>query len=260
MKWPEFKDFDLPERTILLGYVGSLSHGTHIAPELGGIDDKDVMGICIPPERYFFGLSKFEQIATWVEEYDIVIYDIRKFFRLLLKSNPNILGLLWLDSYIQKTNIGVRLVEERGIFSSQKAYGSFIGYAYSQLRRMENCKHEGYMGAKRKKLVERHGYDTKNAAHLIRLLRMGKEFLQTGGVNVYRKDASQLIRIKQGMYKLEEIKEMARDLFAETEAAKGKSPLPLEPNYEKAEKLLIEIVRGYGGSFNEFKISWKNKS
>lgn len=39
------------------------------------------------------------------------------------------------------------------------------------------------MGEKRKQLVAKHGYDTKNASHLIRLLRMGMEFLTVEEIN-----------------------------------------------------------------------------
>lgn len=56
------------------------------------------------------------------------------------------------------------------------------------------------MGERRKALVRRHGYDTKNAAHLIRLLRMGIEFLQSGELLVDRSghDAGELLAIKRG--------------------------------------------------------------
>jgi len=48
----------------------------------------------------------------------------------------------------------------------------------SQLRRFQKKgENIGYLGDKRKQLVLKHGYDAKNAAHLIRLLRMGIEFL-----------------------------------------------------------------------------------
>jgi len=52
------------------------------------------------------------------------------------------------------------------------------------------------MGAKRKSLVEKFGYDTKNAAHLILLLRMGIEFLSVGVLHVKRHDAQELLEIK----------------------------------------------------------------
>jgi DNA relaxase NicK len=52
----------------------------------------------------------------------------------------------------------------------------------------------GYMGKKRRELVVRVGYDAKNAAHLIRLLRMGIEFLTEGTLYVERADWSRVTR------------------------------------------------------------------
>jgi predicted nucleotidyltransferase len=246
MKWPVFTQFDIKARTILLGHVGSISHGTYIPPsQKDSIDDRDVMGVCVPPEDHFLGLQGFEQLDTWVDEYDIVIYNIRKFIKLLLKNNPNVLGTLWLEPnhYIIQTELGKLLVENREIFSSKQCYKSFCGYAHSQLRRMTHFKFEGYMGEKRKALVQKYGYDTKNASHLIRLLRMGMEFLATGELNVMRHDSQQLVAIKQGEYKLEQVQKIAEDLFPKMEEAYIRSSLPNQPDVNAAEKLLIQIVK-----------------
>lgn len=247
MKWPEFDQFDLKEHSILIGHVGSHSHGTYLPAKKGGIDDIDIQGVVVPPKEYYLGLKQWENLNVWVDEYDIVMYEARKFMKLLLKNNPNVLGLLWLEPnlYVKKTSAGELLIKNRDIFSSKAAYKSFSGYAYSQFRKMEHCAFEGYMGEKRKALVREFGYDTKNAAHLIRLLRMGMEFLASGQLNVMRQDAGQLIDIKQGKYTLTEVKEMANKLFEKTEEAFIHSKLPNLPDTDKAEKILIEIIKGY---------------
>jgi hypothetical protein len=71
----------------------------------------------------------------------------------------------------------------------------------------------GYMGQKRRELVRRVGYDAKNAAHLIRLLRMGIEFLTEGTMHVERADAPELLEIKRGAWPLEKVKAEAERLF-----------------------------------------------
>lgn len=247
MKWPTDQPFNVEDRTILAGYMGSHSHGTYVAPKDNGIDDKDIMGIYVPPKQYYLGLQKHDHIDCWVDDFDIVMYEAKKFMGLLLKNNPNVMGLLWLEPnlYVKKNRYGTALIKNREIFSSKLAYKSFTGYAFSQLKKMSGSEFKGYMGDKRRKLVEKHGYDTKNAAHLIRLLRMGIEFLATGELNVMRHDASQLIDIKQGKYTLEEVKDMANKLFPKAEEALIHSKLPSRPDYKKAEELLIEIVENY---------------
>jgi hypothetical protein len=101
----------------------------------------------------------------------------------------------------------------------------------------------GYMGDKRKRLVLEHGYDSKNAAHLIRLLRMCKEFMETGELGVYRiADRDELLSIKRGEWPLTQVKELATQLFEEAKEAKERSTLPDEPDYAKAEGLLIDLL------------------
>ena len=247
MKWPTSDKFDIEEHTILLAYRGSISHGTYIPSEREGIDDKDVLGILIPPEKYISGLSKFDQIEKQEEEWDIVIYEIRKIFKLLLKANPNVLSILWSEKsdYIKVTELGQRIIDNRDIFVSKQAYHSFSGYAYSKLSQIEKNVFKGYMGEKRKNLVERVGYDSKNASHLIRLLRMGQEFLTEGRLYVKRKDAPELIDIKQGLWKLDRVKEVAEKEFALVKEAYIHSKLPDQPDFNKAEQLCVNIIRDY---------------
>jgi hypothetical protein len=85
-------------------------------------------------------------------------------------------------------------------------------------------------------------YDVKNAAHLIRLLRMGAEFLQTGRLQVYRTtDADELKLIKRGGWTLDQVKREAERLFAGIEKARAWSPLPPGPDESAANELLMQI-------------------
>lgn len=100
----------------------------------------------------------------------------------------------------------------------------------------------GYLGEKRKQLVLEHGYDSKNAAHCIRLLRMAKEFLLTGEMTVFRPDAEELLKIKRGEWRLGKVKTHAEELFAQVKEAKEKSPLREEPDRKGAQQLLVRIL------------------
>jgi hypothetical protein len=103
----------------------------------------------------------------------------------------------------------------------------------------------GYMGEKRRELVRRFGYDAKNAAHLIRLLRMGIEFLTEGTLFVERADAVELLDIKRGNWTLEEVKSEAERLFQLAQEAYDRSSLPPEPDRERAERLCVEMISEY---------------
>jgi predicted nucleotidyltransferase len=191
------------QNTIIQAWRGSMVHGTYRDPDdPNSVDDKDVMGICVPPLDYYLGISPYQMSKGTKEikknEWDIVCYELSKAIRLLAKGNPNILNLLWLRSndYLYVSSAGAYLLENRDVFTGRHVYHSFTGYAHSQLHKMEKFNYEGFMGAKRKALVDKHGYDTKNASHLIRLLRMGIEFIRDGELNVWRQDRQQLLDIR----------------------------------------------------------------
>lgn len=238
----------IPEGTFLLGYRGSIAHGMYVPNSTpNSIDDKDILGVCFGPRDVYFGLGTFEQRERFIREWDSVVYEARKFVRLLLKANPNVLGLLWLSPqhYLIKEQAGEVLLENRDLFTTKEAYFSFTGYAYGQLKKMTHGAFQGYMGEKRKQLVEKFGYDTKNAAHLIRLLRMGIEFLRTGELNVQRHDGQQLLEIKNGEWTLGRVQREAEDLFKRAEAAFDESQLPRRPNFDVVNKMCCELVETY---------------
>jgi uncharacterized protein len=249
--------FSLEPNLVVLALMGSHSHGTYLPPEdPNAIDDIDLMGFVVPPVGYHLGLARWSHWTAQIDELDVVLYSLEKAVRLLLKSNPNIVGLLWLREaeYVYRHPTFDELQAHRHIFSAQSAADAFAGYALDQLKRMEAfdldrmaeyesltsqisaagpvkevleadpekmahiARHwaielpvlqrfrklhrehfSGYMGEKRKNMVRRYQYDVKNAAHLIRLLRMGAEFVETGTLQVYRThDADELKRIKRG--------------------------------------------------------------
>jgi predicted nucleotidyltransferase len=233
---------------ILLMYRGSIAHGMYVPnSDPNSIDDKDVMAVCVPALDHYFGLKQFGARGTQEikrDEWDIVIYEAKKFISLLLKGNPNVLSALWLEEkhYLHKTKAGQLLIDNRQLFVGKHVYRSFTGYAYSQLHRMTKFVFNGYMGEKRKQLVEKFGFDTKNAAHLIRLLRMGIEFLIDGVLYVERHDAQQLLQIKRGEWTLEQVKAEADRLFASAEQAYMNSKLPKNLDGQKINELCMAII------------------
>ena len=100
------------------------------------------------------------------------------------------------------------------------------------------------MGEKRKKLVEKFGYDCKNAAHLIRLLVMITEFLDTGEMQVFREhDAERFLEIKKGEWKLSRVKKVADCLFKDALKAYERSVLRKSVNMEEINRLCVKIVQ-----------------
>lgn len=238
----------LPAHKILIqGIMGSHSHGTNIPVEdEAGTDDIDTMSIVLFPTDYYLGIKNYKtRFQVMQGENDRTIYEVRDFVKLLLKQNPNVLSLLWLeqDGYLDLEHNGLKLIRERDIFISAQMYKTYTGYANGQFEKMhQGATDTAYMGAKRKALKQRYGYDPKNAAHLIRLLTMCAETLETGKIQVKRPDAGLLIDIKKGRFSLDDIYTMVKRLKERNDEALAHTTLPKTPNYKRANELLIEIM------------------
>ena len=245
----------LDEWAILSAYRGSVAHNMYVPnSDPNSIDDKDTMTVCVPPKAYYFGYPPgfgsnqiFPTNGTKEikeGEWDIVAYEAKKFIGLLAQGNPNVLSLLWVDeAYLLKfTAEGGYLRQHRGLFVGKHVYHSFVGYANGQLHRMTHFVGRGYMGEKRGKLVEKYGFDVKNACHLIRLLRMGIEFLNTGELLVTRPDAAELLEIKRGEWSIGQVEREAERLFRLSEEAWDASRLPERPDYKAINQLSMTII------------------
>lgn len=90
-------------------------------------------------------------------------------------------------------------------------------------------------------LEEEHGYDTKHAMHLVRLLRMGHEAITEGKLLVKRPDAEELLAIRSGAWTYDELIEYAEELDHKTKQAVNASVLPERVNLVEIAELVISI-------------------
>jgi len=95
---------------------------------------------------------------------------------------------------------------------------------------------------KRSELEEAHGFDTKHAMHLVRLLRMGAEALETGVIQVHRPDAAELLDIRHGKWTYNQIVEYAEHM---SDLVLNKlihtTQLPKRPDIKLAAKVMMEV-------------------
>lgn len=94
-------------------------------------------------------------------------------------------------------------------------------------------------------LERKHGYDTKHAAHLVRLLRMGYEIISRGEVNVFREDHEELLAIRRGAWRYDELVEYAEAMERKIAAAEADSPLPEQPDRNFIDELCQQIIYDY---------------
>lgn len=94
----------------------------------------------------------------------------------------------------------------------------------------------------RAELERMHGYDTKHAMHLIRLMRMGLEVLETGELRVRRDDAVELSAIREGSLSFDELLSTASSLQRSMEQAASASSLPADVDYDWVDALLVDLL------------------
>ncbi len=95
---------------------------------------------------------------------------------------------------------------------------------------------------KRAALEARHGYDTKHAMHLVRLLSMGGEILRGEGLIVRRPDRDRLLGIRDGALSYEALIETAETLAEAITTAAQTSALPDLPDDAALDALCVDLV------------------
>jgi predicted nucleotidyltransferase len=94
----------------------------------------------------------------------------------------------------------------------------------------------------RAELEARSGFDTKHAMHLVRLLRMCREILETGRVLVKRPDAEELLSIRNGAWTYDRLVEWADRQDGELHDMAAASKLPKSPDVREIDRLTVEMV------------------
>lgn len=95
---------------------------------------------------------------------------------------------------------------------------------------------------RRSALEAEFGYDTKHGMHLIRLLRMGAEIVETGTLKVRRDDRDELLAIRGGALAYDDLMAAADALHARVQAAAAASPLPPAPDEAGLDALCADLV------------------
>jgi hypothetical protein len=242
-------DFALRQHLGAFLLVGSHAYGTATAES-----DHDYFAVIVPPVRHLLGLGRFEgwEPGKDAELRDTKGYSIEKFVRLALAGNPNVIEMLFLPEpcYLDVSPSFQLLLDHRDAFLSRKVFGKFSSYAAGQLKKMEQGKKERHMGHRRMEVVQRCGYDPKDASRCIHLLFMGHEIATRGIVNPrltwggYGHEVVMAIKAGVGLWSLPVLKEYAA-LLAESNEKMFHThcPLPAEPNTALVEDLLITIHR-----------------
>lgn len=234
--------------------AGSELYGTNVR----GIrtSDRDELGLCLEPVEYVVGLKTFEQ---WVYrdapdgersgegDLDLTVWSVRKWARLALNGNPTALQLLFVPREMCSalTTEGEYIQNSAWAFASKKAGAAFLGYMSAQLQRLKG--ERGQLRVKRPELEEEFGYDTKYAAHIIRLGYQGIEFLTTGTMTLPMNpdEREVVLAVREGRISFDEVLTRAGVLEDTLKDLRVESPLPDEPDRDAVNDLLVHLHTSY---------------
>lgn len=91
-------------------------------------------------------------------------------------------------------------------------------------------------------LEARFGYDTKHAMHLVRVLRMGREILEQGRIQVRRPDAAELLAIRDGAWSYDDLMAWVEAQDRDLDRLLETTTLPDQPDFERLERLCWELI------------------
>lgn len=257
---PKAMKHDTPEKQkighdncILLTEVGSGLHGM----ALPGKDDHDEVGVCIEPPEFMVGLKRFEQyefrtqpmhVRSGFGDTDRTIYSLRKWAQLASQGNPTVILPLFApeEKVFYARPPGHELRAKRSMFISQSCGPRYIGYLDRQRLRMIGALAQR---TNRPELVAEHGYDTKFAAHALRLALQGIELLRTGELTLPIPERNYLIGMRQGAVPKQEALYQIDWLRARLVKVLdgGESPLPERADYDAINKwLTVTYITWWG--------------
>ena len=190
--------FNVAKHCLYSVVLGSHAYGTNTATS-----DVDFRGIIVPPVKYFYGLDELTHVEDKI--FDSKYYTLRRFVELAAGGNVEALEILFVAprSVWMLQEPMSELLAHRGLFVTQHLAKTFGGLAFGQLADMEKRRDPAL------------AYNTKNAAHAMRLYRMGAEVLRTGVLTVNRPDYVDLLEVRLGKY--------TRDEFVQTTSRNGRT-------------------------------------
>lgn len=136
---------DMAVNNRLLEYpIGSHLYGTNTPTS-----DTDFGGVFVADKRYYTGLGQVEEVDLSIvdkkengrnseDAVDRKFYEVRKFVKLAMDNNPNIIEQMFIptDKLIYSTDVGFYLLQHAHIFPWVGCYDKFVGYAVSQKKKM----------------------------------------------------------------------------------------------------------------------------
>lgn len=204
----------MERRVLFQALVGS--HNYNLNDETS---DKDYKAFVIPTFDDLYAGEMFSKSSVGVDQ-DITVHDIRKLPHLWWKANVNFLEVLYSkdlklvgatpedwEDFKKIINLRSQIVN----MNLKYLFDACVGMHVTKMKQVT----KGTSGTKH--LVEKFGYDTKQALHAYRIMDFLVRFANTGDFQkamVYTNGAERdnMLAIKNGKYTLKEFEDLATNI------------------------------------------------
>lgn len=252
------------ENTVLAVVHGSRSYGLD-TPE----SDTDIKGVFIPRGPHVYGVEELEQVRFQGSDTDVVVWDIRKFFRNLFRGDTNAAETLCTASHhvITEHPYAVLRKHAKRLLSAQTYY-SYVSAAKGQHNKMMRQRETALAGPdteplrseyvsrasfdkawaqwNKRKALGPNQYDTKTASHVIRCLLFADELARTGWIPVHtgcHRDVD-VLAIREGRISFEEYDYVYNRCLVRARDAELATDLPMRPDRDFINEVCETYIRG----------------
>ena len=188
--------------------------GSHLFGTDTEESDLDLFGVFMPSEELLYGFKRCEEVDLGTvakdetgrntkEAVDRKLHEYRKYVRMLMQNNPNIVHTLFVNHenvvFKDREGFAQRLWQQPEMFISQEAHHRFVAYAHSQLHKMR-IKPQNYKALEDGLMVleSMDGYATMSQIATVPPFKLkGNKMVQVGDLHieggVYVKKAKRMI-------------------------------------------------------------------
>lgn len=247
-----------------LTVMGSRAYGTEVESS-----DYDFVGFVVPPVSVVFphtkgnvagfgkSIQNFEQIQLQHLQtldfgvVDITLYNIVKYFQLLMGGNPNLIDSIFTKNKSVEfiDDVGNLVKENRHLFLSEKCFHTFRGMLHAHLSRIKS----GHVKEGRK--IEDSDWDWKDGYHCVRMCEELDEILFEGDLTLGR-NRDILMMVRNGQTSKEDVvaycERFLSDIEFKVSTKKHLLKVPYSPDEKKIKKLLLDCFDlAYGSEWKQ---------
>lgn len=233
-------------QVVLWALIGSHNYGLETESS-----DEDHMAFVAPTfEDLYRGRAYHAQSVTLTD--DVVVHDVRKVPDLLWKSNPAFMEVLFSrDLRVPETSAApyirhiLSMRDRIAVMNLPAMWRTVMGVHVSKMGRLEKGTEST------QPLVDRYGYDTKQAMHAVRPLLVLRKFAGSGfrdfgsAITATPDERESLLAIRNGMYSLEGFREYADRTLKETEWLRSlfEDAEPDRETFSELDATIMDLVR-----------------